>query len=322
MEVYVKRHLCLAWAFVAPLLAAASGGYHIMQKVSLGGPQRWDYVAVDASARRVYVTHLTQVDVLDADSGAATGKIADLRGAHGVALDPATGRGFITNGEADSVTIFDLKTLKKIGDVPVGKKPDAILYDPATQRVFAMNGESDNATAIDAATGKVVGTVALGGGPEFAVTDGAGHVFVNLEDENMTLRVDSRTLKVTDRWPLAPCSKPSSLAIDAAHHRLFAGCRSKVMAVVDSETGHVIATPPIGERVDATSFDPTTGLVFNSTGQGTLDVFHEDTPDKYTAVESVTTLPGARTSMVDPKTHRVFVPAMDSGSFVVLILGQ
>ncbi|MBZ5700868.1 MAG: YncE family protein [Acidobacteriia bacterium] len=317
----MKRHIGLGWMLLGVLAAgAAAAGYHVVQKVSLGGPERWDYLLVDEAARRVYVTHMDRVDLLDADSGAALGQITDLHVAHGVALAPESGRGFITQGEADTVTIFDLKTLKKIADVPVGKKPDAIVYDPATKLIFAMNGESDNATAIDAATGKVAGTIALGGGPEFAVADGAGHLFVNLEEENMTLRIDSKTLKVTDRWPLAPCATPTSLAMDIAHRRLFVGCRSKAMAVLNADNGHVIATQPIGERVDATAFDPATGMIYYSTGDGAVSIFHEDTPDKYTAVEKVQTLPGGRTMALDPKTRRIFVPAMDAGKFTVLVL--
>ncbi|MBZ5527281.1 MAG: YncE family protein [Acidobacteriia bacterium] len=317
----MKHRIALAGILLGLFAAgAAAAGYHVVKKVAIGGPDKWDYVLVDETARRVYVTHLDQVNVLDADTGAEVGKIADLHGAHGVALAPKAGRGFITNGLANAVTMFDLKTLAKLGEIPVGDKPDAIVYDPASDRVFAINGEANSATAIDPATGKAVGAFPLGEGPEFAVSDGAGHLFVNLEDESKTLRVDSKAMKVTDRWPLAPCAKPTSIAMDAAHARVFVGCRSKAMAVVNAETGKVVTTLPIGERVDATFFDAATSLVYFSTGDGAVSIFHEDTPDKYTLAETVKTLPGGRTMALDTKTRRIYVPAMDEGKFTVLIL--
>lgn len=310
----------LVLGFVATGLAA--GGYHLLKKIPVGGQGGWDYLTVDESARRVYVSHATQVEVLDPDSATEVGKISGLHGIHGIALAPESGRGFITNGQTGTVTVFDVKTLNKLAEVPVGKKPDAIIYDPATKRVFAMNGDSNSSTAIDSASGKVAGTVDLGGGPEFAAADGAGNVFVNLEDESLTLRIDSQSLTVKDRWPLAPCQQPSSMAIDRQNHRLFLGCRSKVMAVLNADNGRVITTLPIGDHVDATSFDPATGLIFNSTGEGTLDIFHEDSPEQYSAVESVKTLPRAKTSALDLKTHQLFVPAMVSGNFTVLVFGK
>jgi YVTN family beta-propeller protein len=300
----------------------AATGYHLLKRIPVGGRGGWDYLTIDDTARRVYVSHATQVEVLDPDSGTVVGKIPDLHGVHGIALASESGRGFITNGQTGTVTVFDVKTLKKLAEVAVGKKPDAIIYDPATRRVFAMNGDSNSSTAIDAASGKVDGTVDLGGGPEFAAADGAGNVFVNLEDESQLLRIDSRSLTVKDRWPLAPCERPASMAIDRQDHRLFIGCRSKVMAVVNTDDGHVITTHPIGDHVDATSFDPATRLIFNSTGEGTVDIFHEDSPDQYSLVENVKTLSGAKTSALDLKTHELFVPAMDSGNFTVLVFGK
>ncbi len=317
----MKQRIAIAGILLGVLAAgAAAAGYHVVKKVAIGGPDKWDYVLVDEAARRVYVTHLDQVNVLDADTGAEVGKIADLKGAHGVALALKAGRGFVTNGLANAVTMFDLKTLQKLGEIPVGDKPDAIVYDPASDRVFAMNGEGNSATAIDPATGKAVGTFPLGEGPEFAVSDGAGHLFVNLEDESKTLRVDSKAMKVTDRWLLASCATPTGIAMDTAHARVFVGCRSKAMAVLNAETGKVVTTLPIGERVDATFFDAATGLVYFSTGDGAVSIFHEDTPDKYTLAETVKTLPGGRTMALDLKTRRIYVPAMDEGKFTVLIL--
>ena len=227
-------------------------------------------------------------------------------------------------GDPDPVTgmIFDLKTLKIVQEVAVGKNPDAIIYDPATSRVFAFNGGSNSATAIDAADGKVAATIDLGGGPEFAVADGEGLVFNNLEDEGQVLKIDSRKLKVEQRWPAAPCASPSSMAIDRPNRRLFIGCRSKVMAVMNADTGQVITTLPIGDHVDATAFDPETRLIFNSNGQGTITVIRQEGPDKYSVVENVKTLPRAKTMALDPKTHRLFLSTEESGQFVVLVVGK
>ena len=229
------------------------------------------------------------MEVLDIDSLSLVGNVPKTPGVHGVALAPEAGRGFVSNGQASTVTIFDLKTLKPIADVPTGQKPDAIIYDPATSRVFAFNGGGNSVTAIDAATGKVAGTVNLSGGPEFAAADGNGYVFNNLEDESLVLKINSRELKVEQRWPTAPCSSPSSMAMDRANRRLFIGCRSKVMAVLDADSGKVITTLPIGDHVDATAFDPETKLIFNSNGEGTITVIEQDSPNEYEVVETVKT---------------------------------
>src|SRR6202040_1163078 len=227
---YLRFFLILLIAFST--FAFADGNNRIIKKIPIPGQGGWDYLTVDESARRLYVSHGTQVEVLDVDSGAIVGKIANTPGVHGIAIAPELGRGFVSNGQSSTVTIFDLKTLKRIADVPTGKKPDAIIFDPATSRVFAFNGESNSATAIDAASGNVTGTVDLGGGPEFAVADGKGYVFNNLEDERLVLKINSRDLKVEERWPAAPCASPSSIAMDRENRRLFVGCRNKVMAVM------------------------------------------------------------------------------------------
>jgi DNA-binding beta-propeller fold protein YncE len=302
--------------------AATGGGYSVTRKVPIPGQGSWDYLTVDEDARRLYVSHGTQVEVLDIDSLNVAGNIPKTPGVHGVAIAPEFGRGFVSNGQTSSVTIFDLKSLKPIADVPTGQKPDAIIYDPATSRVFAFNGGGNSATAIDAATGKVVGTVDLGGGPEFAAADGKGFVFDNLEDENLVLKINARELKVEQRWPTAPCSSPSSMAMDRANRRLFIGCRSKVMAVLDADTGKVITTLPIGDHVDATAFDPETKLVFNSNGEGTITVIHQDSPDTYSIVETVKTAPRAKTMTLDPKTHRLFLSTAENGQFEVLVVGK
>ena len=286
------------------------------------GSGGWDYLTVDESARRLYVSHETQVEVLDVDSGAIVGKVSPTPGVHGIAIASDLGRGFATNGRSNSVTIFDLKTLKIIGEVPTGKKPDGIIFDPATSRVFAFNGGSDSVTAIDAATGKVAGTIDLGGGPEFAAADGNGFVYDNLEDQSQVVKIDSRNLKVVDRWPVAPCSAPSSMAIDKEHHRLFIGCRSKVMAVINTDNGKVVTTVPIGDHVDATAFDAASGTIFNSNGEGTISVIHQDSPDQYSAVETVKTLPHAKTMAFDAKTHQLFLSTSEGSQFTILVVGK
>jgi YVTN family beta-propeller protein len=299
--------------------AADASNYHLVRKVPLSGAGSWDYLTVDGPARRLYVTHATQVIVIDADSLEVVGNIPGLAGVHGVAVAPEFGRGFITNGGSNSVTIFDLKTLAKIADVKVGNKPDAIVYDPASKRVFAMNGDGDSTTAINTADGKVVGTVELGGGPEFTIADGKGNIFVNLEEKNELLRIDSATLTVKDRWPVAPCQAPSSLGFDADNNRLFLGCRSKVMAVVNASDGKVVASYPIGDHADATAFDPASKVAFTSTGDGNIFAFHQDSPDSYSALPTITTAKGSKTMTIDKKTQRLFVPAREGDQMSLLV---
>jgi YVTN family beta-propeller protein len=295
----------------AAAAAAEKEGYRLLKTVPVPGDGGWDYLIVDDAARRVYISHGNQVDVLDADSYELKGTIPDTKGVHGIALAPDVGRGFISNGRADNVTVFDLKTLKSVGEVKTGKNPDAIIYDPASKRVFAFNGRSDSATVIDAAEGKEAGTIELGGQPEFAVADGAGNVFVNLENKNTLVKLDAKKMSVLERWPLAPGETPTGLAMDLASKRLFVGCRNKLMVVVDAESGKVVAKEPIGERVDAAAFDPETKLVFCSCGDGTVSVFHEDGPDKYTPVQTIKTKTGSKTMALDRKTHNLFLPSAD-----------
>jgi DNA-binding beta-propeller fold protein YncE len=310
--------LCL---FLGGALLGQSG-YSVVKKIPIPGEGSWDYLTVDEGARRLYVSHATQVEVVDIGSGTVVGKIENTPGVHGIAIAPELGRGFTSNGKTSTVTIFDLKTLNKIGEVPVGKKPDAIIYDPSTSRVFAFNGDSDSATAIQASDGKVAGTVELGGGPEYAVADGAGYVYDNLEEQNLVVKMNAKSLKVEQRWPTAPCNAPSSLAMDRPNRRLFVGCRSKVMAVMNADTGQVITTLPIGDHVDATAFDPASGLIFNSNGEGSITVIHQDTPDKYSVVQTVKTLPRAKTMALDLKTHQLFLSTAEGSQFEVLVVGH
>jgi YVTN family beta-propeller protein len=314
----------IAAILVAALSSIAMSGtdsssYRMIKKVPLSGSGGWDYLTVDGAARRLYITHATQVIVIDTDSLDVVGNIPGLAGVHGVAIAPEFGHGFITNGGTDSVTVFDLKSLAKIADVKVGKKPDAIVYDPASKRIFAMNGDGDSATAINAADNKVAGTVELGGGPEFSVADGKGNVFVNLEEKNQLLRIDSQALTVKNRWPVAPCQAPSSLGFDGENSRLFLGCRSKLMAVVNAENGSVVASYPIGDHADATAFDPAARIAFTSTGDGNIFAFHQDSPNSYSALPPIPTVKGSKTMTIDKKTQRLFVPAREGDQIWLLV---
>ena len=332
----------ISLSLAAVALAATGPGYHVVTTYKLGGEGGWDYLITDADARRTYISRGTHVVVIDADTGKNVGDIADTPGVHGIALAPELGRGFTSNGREGTVSIFDIKTLATSSKVKVGENPDAILYDPATKRVFTFNGRSQDSTAIDAATGKVLGTIKLDGKPEFAATDAKGGIWVNIEDKSEVVAIDPNKLEVKAKWPLAPCTEPSGLAIDRKNRRLFAGCDNKMMAVVDADSGKVLATPPIGDGVDATAFDPETGLAFASCGgDGVLTVLKEDSPDKFSVAENVKTQKGARTMAVDTKTHKVFVvtaqfgprpapttdnphprPAILPDSFVVLVVGK
>ena len=290
---------------------AGPSGYQVVKTVPIEGEGGWDYVGVDSAARRIYVSHATRVVVLDADSYATVGEIPDTLGVHGIAVAPELGRGFTSNGRANTATIFDLKTLKALGTVNTGKNPDAILFDPASKRVFTFNGGSKDATVFGAADGVVAATIPLGGKPEFAAADGKGNVFVNNEDTAELIEIDAQAMKVTNRWSMKPCESPSGLAIDPEHRRLFAGCENKMIAVVDADSGKVVATPPIGAGVDATAYDPGTGFVLSSNGEGTLTVIKQESPDKYTVIENVPTKKSARTRGLDIKTHNVVLPAAE-----------
>lgn len=338
----MKRTLLSTALIVLSTFAmAADSGYHLIRTYKLGGEGGWDYLTLDSSSRRLYISRATHVAVIDADTGASVGDIPDTPGVHGIALAQELGRGFVSNGHEGTVTIFDLQSLKPITKVKAGESPDAILYDPSSKRVFAFNGRSQDATAIDAATNNVLGTIKLEGSPEFAVTDARGQIFVNIEDKSQIDAIDPQKLAVTAHWPVAPCEEPSGLAIDGKNHRLFAGCDNKLMAVVDASDGKVIATPTIGDGVDANAFDPETNLAFASCGEGVLTVVKETSPGKFTLVENVPTQPGARTMALDEKTHNVVLvtakfgppppPSPDNphprrtilpDTFVVLIYGR
>jgi DNA-binding beta-propeller fold protein YncE len=309
----MRAHLVIAAgcllgaALAASPAAAAPPAYHLGREYAIGGEGGWDYLTVDPDTHRLYYGRSTRVQVLDLESGKVVGEIADTPGIHGVALAPALGRGFSSNGRDSSVTIFDLKSLAVIAKVRIeARNPDAILYEPVTKRVFTFNGGSGTATAIDAAAGTVIGNVTLGGRPEFAVADGKGRVFVNLEDSSVVTSFDAKTLELGGKWPLAPGEGPSGLAIDVAHRRLFSVCGNAKMVVLDADSGHQVAVLDIGRGVDAAGFDPGIRLAFASNGDGTLSVVREDSPDRFSKVADVATRRGARTMALDPRTHRIY----------------
>src|SRR5215469_10562116 len=317
-ELMKMKHLAAVASFVTVVISllvtasfSAGSGYRVVKTYKLGGEGGWDYLTLDPASHYLYISRATHVIVIDLDSGKQVGDIADTPGVHGIALAPELGRGFVSNGREGTVSIFDIKTLTTSSKVKVGENPDAILYDPATQRVFTFNGRSQDSTAIDAASGKVLATIKLDGKPEFAASDAKGTIYVNIEDKSELTAIDPNKLEVKKTWPLAPCTEPSGLSIDRKHRRLFVGCDNKMMAIVDADSGKVLATPPIGDGVDATTFDDDTGLAFASCGEGVLSVVKEE-GGKYSA-ESVPTKRGARTLALDPKTHHVFTVTADFG---------
>lgn len=321
----------------APSLARDNAPPRVIETFKLGGEGSWDFLTLDADARRLYVTRGDHVMVIDADSGKLLADITGANHSHGVALVPALKRGYISNGHGDSVSVFDFDSLKITSEIPVGgKDPDVILYDPATRHVFAFNGHSNNVSVIDPAQNKVIAMMASPGRPEFAVSDGAGRIYFNLEDKATLARVDAATHTVLDNWPLRPCEGPTGLAMDVAHQRLFSVCANRKMIVVDAKDGHIVATLPIGDGPDAAAFDAELGLVYSANADGTLTVIHQDDADHYHVVANVTTPKRARTMALDPKTHRIYLaaadfastaasdakPAMVKDSFKIVVIGK
>jgi DNA-binding beta-propeller fold protein YncE len=309
-----------------PSQATAPAPYAVVKKLKIGGEGRWDLFAVDARTHRLYVPRSDHVLAIDAETGAVVGQVKDTKGVHGVALVPDLNRGFTSNGQDASMTVFDLKTLEVLGKVKAGTNPDAILHDPASMRVFCFNGKSKDVTALDAAVdfAKEPATerLDLGGKPELAVADGKGRIFVNIEEKNEVVRFDAKSLKITGRFALAPGEEPSGLAIDVENHRLYAACGNKMMVVLDAETGLVLATPPIGAGVDGAGFDPATGTAFCSNGEGTLSVVRETGPMRFEVVQTLATQKGAKTMALDPATHRIYLPTAEFGPAPAVTLEQ
>lgn len=344
MRLRIQAVLCLTFLMAIGcgcLLAQDAGGYHQKGEYKLAGDTGWDYLTMDAASRRLYVSRGTHVQVVNIDSGKLEGDITDLKGVHGIALDKANNKGYISDGRDNSVVVFDLKSLKQTGKVQAGTNPDAIIFDPSSKQVFAFNGRSNNATVVNTSNDSVAGTIDLGGRPEFAAADGKGKVFVNLEDKSSLVEIDASGLKVLNTWSLAPCDSPSGLAIDADHEVLFAGCDNQMMAIVDGNTGKVTKTLPIGKGVDATAFDKGAKQAYSSNGEGNVTVVKADSPANFSVAATVPTKRSARTMAVDEKTHNLITvaadfepapapapgqprqrPKMVPDSFVVLVYGK
>jgi len=302
----------LILTLTAPLALHAQT-YVLDKSIALPGNAGWDYLSVDKVNHRLYVSHGDSVNVVDLDTELPVGAIGHLKGIHGIAIDNKANRGFISDGRANAVVAFDLKTLDTLATIPVDAKgPDAIIYDPYSDRVFSFNGESNNSSVIDPNTLKQVGTVDLGGGPEFAVSDGKGKIYNNLEDKNSLNVIDVKTLKVINNYPLAPCGGPTGIALDAANGRVFSACRqNKGVTITNAYTGTIITTLPIGAGVDAVAFDPETKLVFCSCGDGTTTIIKQLTPDSYSVIQTLTTQNRARTMALDTKTHKIYLSVAD-----------
>jgi DNA-binding beta-propeller fold protein YncE len=316
-------------------------GYHVAQKVLLGGDGGWDFITFDDQGHRLFISRSTHVMVVDADSGKVVGDIPNTSGVHGIALVPEVGKGFTSDGRDSSVTIFDLQSLKMLGQVRVGQNPDDIFYDVASKHIFTLNGGSHDATEIDPQADSVIGTIHFEGRPEFAVADGQGHIYLDLEDKSEIVALDSHSLNILSTWPLAPGEEPTGMALDKSHHRLFVGCPNNIMIIMNADNGKVITSMPIGSGVDAVAYDSELDLVFSSNGDGTLTVIKADSADKYSVLENVPTQKGARTMALDLKSHRIYLVTADFGpapaptadrphprpsilpnSFVLLIVGK
>ncbi len=327
--------LIVALAILAFAATTYAADYQLSKTIPVGGDGGWDYLSVDSTAHRLYVSHATKVVVIDTATEKVIGEITNTLGVHGIAVAPELNRGFVSCGKENMVAVVDLKTLQTLSKIATGKNPDAILYEPKQQEVYTFNGKSADATVIDAKSGKVVATIPLGGKPEFAQEDAeAGRIFVNVETKSEIAAIDIATHKVVANWSIAPGDTASGLAIDLKHHRLFAGCDNKLMVMLDYTTGKVVGSAPIAEGVDANAFDPDAQLAFASCGEGTTTVAHED-GDKLTTVQTLKTAKGARTMTIDPATHKIYLAAADypagtegerrpkmvAGSFKILVFG-
>ncbi len=295
-------------SFAAAPVAAATGDYTVAKSFALGGDGGWDYLIYDPSTKHLFISRSTHVMVVDPATGAIVGDIPQTPGVHGIALAPELGKGFTSNGRDGSLTVFDLATLKTTATIATtGKNPDAIVYEPVTKRVYSFNHGATSAIAIDAKSNAVLATIEIGGVPEFAAAGDNGMMYVNLEDKAQIVAIDAKSNTVAKTWPIAPCEEPTGLAADTKHHRLFAGCSNQMMAIVDTDTGKVLATPAIGKGVDATAFDPGTQLAMSSNGEGTLTVVREISPTSFAVAQTATTVPTARTLALNPTNHDVYV---------------
>jgi DNA-binding beta-propeller fold protein YncE len=303
----------LILAASATLWAQTAPSYRVVNTYVLGGDGSWDYVVPDPPRHRVFVARQNRLMVIDENTGKLLGEVAGIDGAHGTAIAESSGHGFATSGNDQSVVMFDLKTFKPLGRIPAAEDADAIVYDKPSDRVFTLNGDAHSSTVIDPRSGKLVTNIPLGGKPEYGASASDGKVYANLTDTAEVVEIDAKNATVTRRWSTAPCKNPVSMAIDTAHHRLFSGCRSGVMAISDYQSGKVVATVPIGAGVDGAGYDPASGDAFASNANGTLTVIHQDSPDQYHVIQSVPTPEGSRNMGLDPTNHRIFVVSAKFG---------
>jgi DNA-binding beta-propeller fold protein YncE len=307
------KTVALALAIGGLLVGQSLSSYRIAHRYALGGDGSWDYIVPDSLHHRLFIARQNRVMVVDEDNGKLLGEIGGIQGAHGTAVAESSGRGFATSGNDQSVVMFDLKTFKVLGRIPAAEDADAILYDSPSNRVFTLNGDAHSSTVIDPQQGKAIINLPLGGKPEYGASAGDGRVYANLTDISEVVEIDAKATSVLRRWSTAPCKQPVSMAIDTAHHRLFSGCRSGVLAISDYQAGKVVATVPIGTGVDGAGFDPASGDAFASNADGTLTVIHQDSPDSYRVVQTLETPQGSRNMGLDPANHRIFVAAAKFG---------
>lgn len=306
----MKRLFSLSLFLASTVLADQPLHYGLAREIPIGGEGGWDILTIDSAARRLYLSHATKMVVVDLERNDVAGEIADTPGAHAFVAVPEVGRGFSSNGRENKCSIVDLATLRTIRKVDTGENPDAVLYEPKHGEIYVFNHTGNSATVIEPKSGAIVCTIPLGGSPEFAVADSvAGRVYCNIEDKNEAVAIDTATHEVVAHWPLAPGEEPSGIALDAAHHRLFSTCHNKLLTMLDTETGKILSTVPIGTGVDGCAFDPATQLVFASCGEGVTAIAQEETPDKLTLLQTLKTERGARTIALDPETHRIYLPA-------------
>lgn len=335
-----KSIVLLALIFTASVLTSvkAQKDFHILKTFHIQSGGGWDYIAIGPGNNRLYVSHGTQVNILNQTTGDSVGVIENTTGVHGIDFDKSQNKGFTSNGRLNNVTVFDLNTNAVIAQIPTGINPDAIMYEPFTKKIITCNGRSKNLSIIDPVANKLIDSVDVGGKPETAVSNGAGKLYVNIEDKNEIVEVDLKTMKVAAHWPLAPAEEPTGLAFDKKTNRLFAGCGNKLLAVVDATNGKVIQTLPIGDGCDGAGFDAATKNIFTSNGEGTLSVYHEKSADEYELLANIPSKRGARTIAVDEQSHLIYLPTSDfeasdpnvpkarpkmiPGTFQILVIGQ
>ena len=308
------RHFALVVALIiAAPLVAQTPAYRITHTYTLGGDGSWDYIVPDPPNHRLFIGRQNRVMVVDADKGTLIGEVTGIQGAHGTAIAPQTGHGFATSGNDQSVVMFDLKTFAVLSKIPAAEDADAIIYDGASNRVFTFNGDAHSSTVIDPRAGTLITNIPLGGKPEYGASAGDGKVYANLTDTSEVVEIDAANARVTRRWPTAPCAQPVAMAIDTAHHRLFSGCRSGLLAVSDYQAGKLVATAPIGTGVDGAGYDAASGNAFASNADGTLTIVHQDSADQYHVAQTVQTAPAARNMGLDVTTHRVYLVSAQFG---------